>query len=83
MKKIGTNNSYLNRYAESGRMFPGVKKIGTKPFFHIAIYLATLLRSKCASTIANSCTSQASEKEGNVARYFKRGVTWKSTENSR
>jgi hypothetical protein len=63
VKKTGAKNSYVNRHDESGRMFPGVKKIGAKPLFHIAIYLATLLRSKCASAIANSCTSQASEKE--------------------
>jgi hypothetical protein len=30
VKKIGTNNSYVNRYGESGRMFHGMKKIGTK-----------------------------------------------------
>jgi hypothetical protein len=32
-------------------------------FFHIVIDLAALLGSKRASTIANSCKSQASEKE--------------------
>jgi hypothetical protein len=74
VKKTGAKNPYVNRCDESGRMFPGVKKIGTKPLFYIVIYLAALLRRKCVSPIANSCTSQASEKEA-TQRVLSSGVS--------
>jgi hypothetical protein len=43
--------------------FPVLKRWAQSPFFHITIHLANLLRSKSVFTIANSCTSQACEKE--------------------
>jgi hypothetical protein len=49
--------------ALAGKAGPKLKTTLQGGFFYITIYLAKLLRSKVASTIANSCTSQASEKE--------------------